>query len=199
MDTQPRRARTSRQRSLLQRQFRHRELRSGCRCSRFGPVARKYWLMKSEPNVYSIDDLRAAKVDHWDGVRNYQARNTMRDDMRVGDLVLFYHSNAKPPGVAGTAEIAKAAYPDHTAFDKRSKYYDSKSDPDDPRWFMVDVKFRSKFPEFVPLDALKQAPGLEEMLVTRKGQRLSVQPVTAQEWRIVLRLGGESSRRKRPR
>jgi len=152
-----------------------------------------YWLMKSEPNVYSIDDLASEGTDHWDGVRNYQARNMMRDDMRVGDGVLFYHSNAKPPGVAGLAKIARRGYPDHTQFDPDSKYYDAKSNPDDPRWYMVDVEFVEKFDEVVPLPVLKATPGLEDMVVNQKGSRLSVQPVTADEFKIVRKLG----RRKR--
>ena len=151
-------------------------------------MAKRYWLMKSEPNVYSINHLRRAKIDHWDGVRNYQARNLMRDEMKVGDGVLFYHSNAKPPGVAGLAEVAREGYPDHTAFRRRSKYYDPKSDPENPRWFMVDVRFIKKFKQLIPLDVLKCTPGLSDMLVTQKGQRLSVQPVTAKEWRIVNRM-----------
>ncbi len=159
-------------------------------------MAKRYWLMKSEPNVYSIDDLAEEGTDHWDGVRNYQARNTMRDDMKVGDGVLFYHSNAKPPGVAGIAKIAKRGYPDHTAFDPDSKYYDSKSDPDNPRWYMVDVAFVQKFDEVVPLDKLKVTKGLEDMVVTQKGSRLSVQPVSPDEWKIVRRLG-RSKKRKR--
>lgn len=152
-------------------------------------MAKRYWLMKSEPEVYSIDDLERAGTDFWDGVRNYQARNMMRDEMQVGDGVLFYHSNANPPGVAGVAKIARRGYPDHTAFDAKSKYYDPKSDPDDPRWMMVDVSFVEKFPALVSLETLKQTPGLEDMMVIRKGSRLSVQPVTAAEWKIVTKLG----------
>ncbi|MDH5526553.1 MAG: EVE domain-containing protein [Nitrospirota bacterium] len=148
--------------------------------------------MKSEPNVFSIDDLAACPdgIDHWDGVRNYQARNFMRDEMKPGDGVLFYHSNATPPGIAGVAEIAGAAYPDHTAFDPHGKYYDPKSDPGNPRWFMVDVRFVRRFPRLIPLDELKTVPGLEGMKVIQKGQRLSVQPVSDQEWDIVLGLAG---------
>ena len=156
-------------------------------------MAKRYWLMKSEPDVFSIDDLQARGVEHWDGVRNYQARNIMRDEMKVGDRVLFYHSNAKPPGVAGVAEVARESYPDHTAFDPASKYHDPKSDPDNPRWLMVDVKFVEKFPAVVPLATLQQTPGLEDMMVVKKGMRLSIQPVTSAEWRVVLRLGRRGS------
>ncbi len=146
--------------------------------------------MKSEPDVFSIDDLEQCKREPWDGVRNYQARNFMRDEMAVGDLVLFYHSNAKPPGVAGVARIASAAYPDPSAFDPDSKYYDPKSDPDDPRWWLVDVEFVEKFAELVSLDALKAAAkaDLDGMLVVRRGQRLSVQPVEKDHFRGVLRM-----------
>lgn len=149
---------------------------------------RRYWLMKSEPDVFSIDDLQRRKREPWDGVRNYQARNYMRDEMAPGDLVLFYHSNAKPPGVAGVARIAGDAYPDPTAFDPDSKYYDPKSDPDEPRWWLVDVEFVEKFAEIVSLDALKEAPNLDGMLVIRRGQRLSVQPVDKAHFVAVLRM-----------
>lgn len=149
----------------------------------------RYWLMKSEPDVFSIDDLAAKGVEHWDGVRNYQARNFMRDDMKVGDGVLFYHSNAEPSGVAGMARVAREAYPDHTALDPASPYHDPKSDPANPRWFMVDVEFVERFPALIPLSRLQKTPGLEDMMVTRKGMRLSVQPVTPREWQIVVALG----------
>ncbi len=151
-------------------------------------MAKRFWLMKSEPNTYSIDDLARDRRTHWDGVRNYQARNFMRDDMQVGDEVLFYHSNAEPPGVAGIARVVRTGYPDHTARDPMSKYYDPKASDEDPRWFMVDIEFVEKFDEFVPLSTLKETPGLEEMLVTKKS-RLSVQPVTENEFEIVRRLG----------
>ena len=152
----------------------------------------RYWLMKSEPNAFSFDDLLASrgKRTHWDGIRNYQARNFMRDDMKKGDRVLFYHSNAKPPGVVGVAEIVKEAYPDHTQFDPASKYHDPKSDPDEPRWLMVDIKAIAALPEPVELDALKANPKLAEMAVVQRGQRLSVQPVTPAEWSEVLSMGG---------
>lgn len=148
----------------------------------------KYWLMKSEPNTYSIDDLARDGRTHWDGVRNYQARNFMRDEMKVGDGVLFYHSNANPPGVAGIARVVREGYPDHTAQDPNSKYFDPKASPEDPRWFMVDIEFVEKFDELVPLETLRQTPGLEEMLVTKKS-RLSVQPVRPEEFEIVVGLG----------
>ncbi len=154
--------------------------------------------MKSEPDVFSIDDLERRGREPWDGVRNYQARNFMRDEMAVGDLVLFYHSNASPPGVAGIAKVASAAYPDPTAFDPDSGYYDPKSDPDDPRWWLVDVGFVERFAEIVSLDALKHAakPGteLDGMLVVRRGQRLSVQPVEKPHFAAVLRMAGAKTR-----
>jgi predicted RNA-binding protein with PUA-like domain len=151
-------------------------------------MPRRYWLMKSEPDVYSIDDLETEGSAEWDGVRNYQARNFMRDDMRVGDRVLFYHSNAKPPGVAGIAEVCREAYPDFTSWDPKSKYHDPKSTPESPRWFMVDVRFVEKFDQVIPLDTLRETPGLEDMVVIKRG-RLSVQPVTADQFKIVARLG----------
>ncbi|MHC4261149.1 MAG: EVE domain-containing protein [Planctomycetota bacterium] len=154
--------------------------------------ARRYWLLKSEPDVFSFADLLASKGRRtmWDGVRNYQARNFMRDEMAVGDGVLFYHSNAKPPGVAGLAEIASEAYPDPTQFDPKDSHHDPKSDPEDPRWLLVDVVGVEELPEFVPLEALKADPALDEMVVTQRGSRLSVQPVTRSEWLRVRKLGG---------
>jgi predicted RNA-binding protein with PUA-like domain len=153
-------------------------------------MPRRYWLMKSEPQAFSLDDLKACPdgTDHWDGVRNYQARNFMRDEMRVGDGVLFYHSSVDPPGVVGIAEVAREGYPDHTAFDPDDPHHDPKSDPDKPRWYMVDVRFVRAFPRMVTLEELKATPGLEGMKVTQRGMRLSVQPVTPEEWAIVLRL-----------
>jgi predicted RNA-binding protein with PUA-like domain len=149
----------------------------------------RYWLMKSEPSMYSFDDLMKAPglVDCWDGVRNYLARNTMRE-MKKGDGVLFYHSNAKPPHVAGIAEVAREAYPDHTALDKKSKYFDPKSSPEAPRWFMVDIRGVEALARPVALDELKENPKLGEMAVVQRGQRLSVQPVTATEFKEVLRM-----------
>ncbi len=149
-----------------------------------------YWLMKSEPLVFSIDDLKKApgQTTFWDGVRNYQARNYLKQ-MRIGDRVLFYHSNAEPSGVAGTAEVVEEAYPDHTAFDMTHPHFDPKSDPANPTWFMVDVKFVTAFPEPIPLHVLKTTPGLEKMPVVQRGTRLSIHPVTKDEWDIVLKLG----------
>ena len=153
-------------------------------------MAKSYWLMKSEPDVFSIDDLksRPASTEHWDGVRNYQARNFMRDDMKVGDLILFYHSNATPPGVAGVASVAKEAYPDHTQFDKKSDYYDPKATKEKPRWFMVDVQLVEKFPQMLSLELLKNCPELASMQILRRGNRLSVTPVSAEHWNFILDL-----------
>lgn len=152
-------------------------------------MAVRYWLMKSEPDVFSIDDLARDGVTPWEGVRSYQARNLLRDELHVGDGVLFYHSSTQPPGVAGIAEVVHESYPDRTAFDPKSPYFDPKSTNDDPRWFVVDVRFVERFPAVVPLAVLHATPGLEDMVVTRKGMRLSVQPVTEEEWRIVVALG----------
>ncbi len=149
-----------------------------------------YWLMKSEPDVFAIDDLKACPngTEPWDGVRNYQARNMMRDDMKKGDKVFFYHSNCKVPGIVGIAKVVKESYPDHTAFDPECKYYDPKSDPDNPRWFMVDVKFVKKFKEVISLEQLKAMPELEEMPLVRRGNRLSVMPVGEEHWERILEL-----------
>ena len=149
-----------------------------------------YWLMKSEPEAYSIDDLQNEpdQTEHWDGVRNYQARNMMRDEMKIGDRVFFYHSNCDVPGIVGIAEVVKESYPDHTQFDPDSKYYDPKATTDKPRWFMVDVKFVEKFPETISLTALKENPSLAEMPLVRKGNRLSVMPVGKKEWDAVLKM-----------
>ncbi len=152
-------------------------------------MARRYWLMKTEPGAYSIGDLERDGRTYWDGVRNYQARNFMRDDMRVGDGVLFYHSNCKPPGVVGLSRIVREEYPDHTAFDPGDMHYDPKSDPSNPRWFMVDMEFVARFDQIVSLEVLKAEPGLEEMVVTKRS-RLSVQPVTALEFEVVKKMGG---------
>lgn len=162
-------------------------MRRVCHSSAVAKRGKKYWLMKSEPESYSIDDLERDGSEPWDGVRNYQARNFMRD-MAVGDLALFYHSNAKPPGVAGLCRISKEAYPDPTQFDKKSKYYDPKSKRDDPRWSLVEVSFVEKFAEEVPLQTLKDTPELEGMRVTQKGARLSVQPVEKKHFQRVLKM-----------
>lgn len=147
----------------------------------------KHWLMKSEPHVYSIEDLAREGRTSWEGVRNYGARNLMRE-MRIGDGVLFYHSNSRPPGVAGVARVVREAYPDPAAWDPESPYHDPKSSPEEPRWWMVDVAHVETFVRFVPLDVLRTEPGLEEMMVARQG-RLSVQPVRPAEFEIVRRLG----------
>ena len=154
----------------------------------------KYWLMKSEPDVFSIDDLskQPNQKSHWDGVRNYQARNFMRDEMDVGDKVLFYHSNCKVPGIVGIATVASSSYPDHTSWDKKSEYFDPKSGPDNPRWFMVDVKFEEKFSRTVSLNEMKEVKALAEMLILRKGNRLSITPVQKKEFQTVLDLGREA-------
>lgn len=154
--------------------------------------APNHWLFKSEENCYSIDDLAAEpkKTTFWDGVRNYQARNMLRDDIKKGDLVFFYHSNTKPLAIAGTAKVVKAGYPDHTAFDPVENHYDPKSDPEDPRWFMVDIKLIKKFPEPVTRDMLKEDPVTAKMKVLEKGSRLSIQPVQPDEWEAVHRLAG---------
>ena len=152
-------------------------------------MVRKYWLMKCEPDAYTIDDLERDGRTSWEGVRNYQARNFMRDEMQVGDGVLFYASNAHPSGVTGLAEIVRAGYPDHTAWKKQHKYFDAASTAEKPVWFMVDIGFVERFPETIPLEQLRQTKGLEDMHVLRKGNRLSVQPVTRGEHTIVARLG----------
>ena len=148
-----------------------------------------YWLMKSEPDVYSIDDLAREHKGRWEGVRNYQARNHLRA-MKVGDLALFYHSSTSPPGVAGLMRIVAEAYPDPTQFESRSPYHDPKSTRDAPRWSLVDVEFVEKFPAYVSLDQLKGDRALAGMLVTRRGMRLSVQPVERAHFRRVLALAG---------
>ncbi len=151
-----------------------------------------YWLMKSEPNAFSIDDLQQMpeQTEHWDGVRNYQARNMLRDQMKLGDQVFFYHSNCETPGIVGIMEVAREGYPDHTACDPRSKYFDPKSSPDAPRWFMVDVKYIRHTRRLIPLAELKEQDALENMPLLRKGNRLSIMPVSAPEWAYILRLEG---------
>ena len=151
---------------------------------------KRYWLMKSEPSAYSFADLKGEEdaTAEWDGVRNYQARNTMRDDMRVGDGVLFYHSNAKPTAVVGTAVVVRAGYPDHTAWDPQSEHPDPKSAPDNPIWYMVDIKAAAEFDRPVTLREIKATPGLEDMALV-KNSRLSVQPVTPRQWDIITAMG----------
>jgi predicted RNA-binding protein with PUA-like domain len=147
-----------------------------------------YWLMKSEPNCYSIDDLKRDKIEHWDGTRNYQVRNMMRDDMAVGDLALFYHSNAgKETGVVGVMKVCSKAYPDPTQFDPKSEHPDPKSDPENPRWLCVDMKFVEKLPSLVSLQEIKLDPKFEGMPLVKKGNRLSVFPVQKKHFdRVVL-------------
>lgn len=152
-------------------------------------MPKRYWLMKCEPAAYTIEDLERDGKTGWEGVRNYQARNFMRDQMQVGDGVLFYASNADPSGVTGLATIARAGYPDPFAFRKGHKYFDEASNPDSPVWYTVDIAFVERFPHIVALEQLKATKGLEKMVVTQKGSRLSVQPVTKEEYEIVVRLG----------
>jgi predicted RNA-binding protein with PUA-like domain len=157
--------------------------------------AKRYWLFKSEPGAYSIEDLERDGVTSWEGVRNYQARNFLRDDMKPGDPVLFYASNAEPAGVVGIAEVAREGYPDTFAFDPKHTYYDEKSDPANPAWYMVDIRFVERFPEIVSMTTLKSTAGLEKMLVIQRGSRLSVQPVTKEEFAVVAKLGRQKTRR----
>ncbi|MAC91806.1 MAG: EVE domain-containing protein [Woeseiaceae bacterium] len=147
-----------------------------------------YWLMKSEPDVYGIDDLKRDKVEPWDGIRNYQVRNMFRDQMKVGDLAFFYHSNCKPPAVVGIMTIASEAYPDHTQFDTKSRYYDAKSDKENPRWLLVDVKYKRKLKREITLQELKENKKLEDFRLNQKGNRLSVIPVKKSEWDLILSL-----------
>ena len=168
--------------------------RGGHKGAKHGTATARYWLMKSEPNAFSIQDLQKAprQTTCWDGVRNYQARNFMRA-MRVGDQVLFYHSNAEPPGIVGIAEVVREAYPDHTAFDPRDKHYDSKSTVDKPLWDMVDIRLVRIFPAPIPLPQLRQDAHMKDMELLRKGSRLSVQPVRPKEWRRILTLAAKAS------
>lgn len=148
----------------------------------------QYWLMKSEPDVFSIDDLAQKKVSLWDGVRNYQARNFMMNSMKLGDVVLFYHSNAEPPGIAGLAKISRAAQPDPSQFDKKSEYYDAAATVQKPRWYCVQVAFVKKFKKLLSLDEIRKTKSLQSMLVIKKGQRLSIQPVTKAEFDVIEKL-----------
>ena len=152
------------------------------------PAKPKHWLMKSEPDTFSIDDLKRKKQEPWDGVRNYQARNFMRDGMRVGDKIFFYHSNCAVPGIVGLAEVATEAYPDPSQFDAKSHYYDPKSKPEEPRWMLIEVKFVKKLSRTISLEELKANEALSDMALVRKGNRLSVMPVSAGEWRLILAL-----------
>lgn len=149
----------------------------------------KFWLMKTEPDVYSIDDLKRDRTSPWEGIRNYQARNFMMKEMEIGDKVLIYHSNTKPPGVVGLAEVCKLAYPDYFAWDETSHYFDPKSTEDKPRWFMVDVAYKAHLKSPVPLDMIKMEPELQDMLVIRRGMRLSIQPVSEFEYHKIIKMG----------
>ena len=153
-------------------------------------MAKQYWLMKSEPETYPLSSLKKDKTTWWTGVRNYQARNFMMNDMKVGDEVLFYHSNAEPAGVAGLARISKTAEPDITQFDKKSDGFDPKASKEKPIWFCTQVEFVQEFKNFVSLDTLRATKELADMQVLKKGQRLSIQPVTAAEFARVKKLGG---------
>jgi predicted RNA-binding protein with PUA-like domain len=154
---------------------------------------RKYWLVKSEPTAYSFSDLlkEPDRTAEWDGVRNYQARNFMRDEMKVGDGVLFYHSSSKPLAVVGTATVAREAYPDHTAWDPGDQHHDPKSTPDNPIWFMVDIRAERQFARPVTLEEMKGNPRLRNMMLLRRGMRLSIQPVAKEEWDEIIALGSE--------
>ena len=150
-----------------------------------------YWIFKSEPDAYGWNDLlkEENQTEHWDGVRNYQARNFLRDKIKIGDKVFFYHSNCKIPGIIGVTTVVKNGYPDHTAFDSSQKYYDPKSDPENPRWFMVDIKAEKELPNFVSLHDMKSIPELTDMKLLKKGNRLSVLPIEKQHFEFILRLG----------
>ena len=152
------------------------------------PARIQHWLMKSEPDAFSIDDLKRKKQEAWDGVRNYQARNFMRDGMRPGDQVFFYHSNCAEPGIVGIARVATDAYPDPSQFDPKSKYFDAASSRDHPRWALVEVKFVRKLKRTITLKELQAQPALAGMPLVRKGNRLSVMPVSAEDWKFILAL-----------
>ena len=150
----------------------------------------RYWLLKSEPSCFSIEDLKNMpnQTSPWDGIRNYQARNFMRNEMQIGDQAFFYHSSCTPPGIVGTMEIVRNAYPDDTAFDPTSDHPDPKSTPDNPRWFMVDVRFKQQFSDMISLEALKHHPELEDMRLLQKGNRLSILPIDPDAWAFILNL-----------
>ena len=150
----------------------------------------KYWLMKSEPDEFGIEHLakRPKQTGHWDGVRNYQARNMLRDEMKKGDQVFFYHSSCKQPGIAGIAEVVTEGYPDYTANDPAAKYYDPKNDPDNPRWFMVDIRLVRKLKRIISLQELKDHPALADMRLLARGNRLSIMPVSKKHWDYILKL-----------
>jgi predicted RNA-binding protein with PUA-like domain len=155
-------------------------------------MTKRYWLLKTEPSVFSFDDLAKCpkRTTSWEGVRNYQARNLLRDEVKAGDLVLIYHSNADPPVAVGIAKVVRGAYPDACQFDRRSRYFDPKSDPAGPRWLSIDVQYDRPLARPVPLPELRATSELTAMALLRKGNRLSVQPVTAEEWKTILALGG---------
>ena len=146
----------------------------------------RYWLMKSEPDVFGIDDLARVQIEPWEGVRNYQARNMMRDAMQVGDLAFFYHSNTEVPGIVGSMRIHRAGYPDTAAFDPNHRYFDPKSNPDNPRWYRVDVEFAQKFPRVIPLSWLREQPELVDCPLVKRGNRLSIMPITPEQWEFIL-------------
>ena len=162
-------------------------------------MSKRYWLMKCEPAAYTIDDLKRDRKTSWEGVRNYQARNFMRDRMQVGDDVLLYASNAEPSGVTGLARIARAGYVDEYQFKVGHKYYDPDVREDKPAWYMVDIEFVERFPDTLPLETLKHTKGLEKMMVIKKGSRLSVQPVSKGEYDIVVKLGRKLKPAKTPK
>ena len=153
----------------------------------------KYWLLKSEPDVFALEDLKNSpnQTEPWDGIRNYQARNLMRDEMKVGDQAFFYHSRQAEPAIVGTVKVVREAYPDHTSWDPSSKYFDEKSSPENPRWLMVDVQFESEFSRPVTLKELRSVTELKEMFLLRKGMRLSVQPVTEEEFQLILAIAND--------
>jgi predicted RNA-binding protein with PUA-like domain len=159
---------------------------------------RRYWLVKSEPDSFSFDDLWDSphRTTCWDGVRNYQARNLLRDEMKRGDLVYFYHSGAEPTAIVGVAEVVREGYPDHTAFNPRQAHFDERSDRASPTWYMVDIRAKERLARPLTLAELRRTPGLERMELLRKGSRLSVQPVAAEEWEIIYRLGAEGKAKR---
>ena len=151
-------------------------------------MAIKHWLMKSEPDVFSFSDLKKKKSEPWTGVRNYQARNFMRDEMKTGDLIFFYHSSCETPGIAGIASVASAPYPDPTQFDKKSEYFDPKATKENPRWFLVDVRFEKDLSRPITLEEMKNEKKLLEMRLLQRGNRLSILPVTSEEFETILKL-----------
>lgn len=153
----------------------------------------QYWLFKSEPDAFSIDDLAAMpnQTEHWDGIRNYQARNYLRDEVKLGDQVFFYHSSCKDVGIVGVAEVVKESYPDDSQFNPESNYYDPKSNPDNPRWMMVDIKFKQKFAQILSLKQIKAMPEITQIGLVKKGHRLSIMPVTKQEWQFLYKAASE--------